>query len=95
MVYGLAFFQHTVLKQSTTIIQLISSAVDAGCCALNHTLGMYVNGLHITIHSGKSEVRVNNRNSFCGPLKPVILGDKMAMYAGHSEVLSFFNFFGF
>ena len=60
------------------------------CDALNRLLG----GVHnwcrnnkLAIHSGKSEVMVLNRNSFCGPLKPVILGDKILSYVNSSVCL--------
>ena len=41
----------------------------------------------LTIHGGKSEVMVLNRNSFCGPLKPVTLGDKILSYVNSSVCL--------
>ena len=40
------------------------------------------NGL--TIHSGKSEVMVINRNSTIGPLKPVSFGNKILSYVNTS-----------
>ena len=68
----------------------IGPSVDVVCDALNRVLG----GVHnwcrnnkLAIHSGKSEVMVLNRNSFCGPLKPVILGDKILSYVNSSVCL--------
>ena len=47
----------------------------------------HINENSPTIHSGKSEVMVLNRNSFCGPLKPVTLGDKILSYVNSSVCL--------
>ena len=68
----------------------IGPSVDVVCDALNRILG----GVHnwcrnnkLTIHRGKSEVMVLNRNSFCGPLKPVTLGDKILSCVNSSVCL--------
>ena len=55
-------------------------SVDVVCEALNRILGDVHNWCRnnkLTIHTGKSEVMVLNRNRFCGPLKPVTLRDKI------------------
>ena len=60
------------------------------CDALNRILGDVHNWCRnnkLNIHSGKSEVMVLNRNSFCGPLKPVTLGDKILSYVYSSVCL--------
>ena len=60
------------------------------CDALNRTLGDVHNWCRdnkLAIHSGKSGVMVLNRNSFCGSLKPVTLGDKIFSYVNSSVYL--------
>ena len=72
-----------------TTLVYIRSSVDVMCDALNRVLGDVHNWCRnmLTIHSGKSEVTVLNRNSFCGPLKPVILGDRFLSYVNSSVCL--------
>ena len=65
-------------------------SVDVVCDALNRILGDVHNWCRnnkLTIQSGKPEVMVLNRNSFCGPLKPVTLGDKILSYVNISVCL--------
>ena len=72
-----------------TTLFYIGPSVDVVCDALNRVLGDVHNWCRnkLTIHSGKSEVTVLNRNSFCGPLKPVILGDRILSYVNSSVCL--------
>ena len=73
-----------------TTLFYIGPSVDVVCDALNRILGDVHNWCRnnkLTIHSGKSEVMVLNRNSFCGPLKPVTLGDKILSYVYSSVCL--------
>ena len=73
-----------------TTLFYIGPSVDVVCDALNRILGDVHNWCRnnkLTIHSGKSEVMVLNRNSFCGPLKPVTLGDKILSYVNSSVCL--------
>ena len=73
-----------------TTLFYIGPSVDVVCDALNRILGDVHNWCRnnkLTIHSGKSEVMVLNRNSFCGPLKPVTLGDKFLSYVNSSFCL--------
>ena len=72
-----------------TTLVYIGPSVDVVCDALNRVLGDVHNWCRnmLTIHSGKSEVTVLNRNSFCGPLKPVILGDRFLSYVNSSVCL--------
>ena len=74
-----------------TTLFYIGPSVDVVCDALNRILGDVHNWCRnnkLTIHSGKSEVMVLNRNSFCGPLKPVTLGDKILSYVYSSVCLA-------
>ena len=62
-----------------TTLFYIGPSVDAVCDGLNRILGDVYNWCRnnkLTIHSGKSEVMVINRNSAIGPLKPVSFGNK-------------------
>ena len=55
-----------------TTLFYIGSSVDAVCDGLNPILGDVHNGCRnnkLTIHSGKPEVMVINRNNLIGPLK--------------------------
>ena len=73
-----------------TTLFYIGPSVDLVCDALNRILGdvhSWCRNNKLTIHSGKSEVMVINRNSFCDPLKPVILGDKILSYVNTSVYL--------
>ena len=73
-----------------TTLFYMGPSVDVVCDALNRLLGDVRNWCRnnkLTIHSGRSEVMVLNRNSFCGPLKPVILGDKILSYVNSSVYL--------
>ena len=73
-----------------TTLFYIGPSVDVVCDALNRILGDVNNWRRnnkLTIHSGKSEVMVINRNSFCGPLKPVTLEDKILSYVYSSVCL--------
>ena len=73
-----------------TTLFYIGPSVDVVCDALNRILGdvnTWRRNNKLTIHSGKSEVMVLNRNSFCGPLKPVTLGDKILSYVYSSVCL--------
>ena len=73
-----------------TTLFYIGPSVDVVRDALNRKLGDVNNWCRnnkLTIHSGKSEVMVINRNSFCGPLKPVTLGDKILSYVYSSVCL--------
>ena len=73
-----------------TTLFYIGPSVDVVCDALNRILGDVHNwcrNIKLTIHSGKSEVMVLNRNSFCGPLKPVTLGHKILSYVYSSVCL--------
>ena len=57
------------VSDDTTLFYIGPSA-DLVCDALNRVLGDVHNWCRnnkLTIHSGKSEVMVLNRNSFCGP----------------------------
>ena len=60
------------------------------CDGLNRILGDVHNWCRnnkLTIHSGKSEVMVINRNSPIGPLKPVVFGNKTLSYVNTSTCL--------
>ena len=73
-----------------TTLFYIGPSVDVVCDALNRILGDVHNWCRnnkLNIHSGKSEVMVLNRNSFCGPLKPVTLGNKFLSYVNSSFCL--------
>ena len=73
-----------------TTLFYIGPSVDVVCDALNRILGDVHNWCRnnkLTIHSGKSEVMVLNRNSFSGPLKTVTLGDKFLSYVNSSVCL--------
>lgn len=73
-----------------TTLFYIGSSVDAACDGLNRILGAVHNWCRnkkLTIHSGKSEVMVINRNSLIGPLKPVSLGNKTLSYVNTSICL--------
>ena len=80
----------TLMYADDTTLVYIGPSVDVVCDALNRVLGDVHNWCRnnkLTIHSGKSEVMVLNRNSFCGPLKPVTLGDKFLSYVNSSFCL--------
>ena len=73
-----------------TTLFYTGSSVNVVCNALNRTQGDAHNWCRnnkLTIHSGKSEVMVLNRNSFCGLLKAVTLGDKILSYVNSSVCL--------
>ena len=73
-----------------TTLFYTGSSVEVVCDALNRTLGDAHNWCRnnkLTIHNGKSEVMVLNRNSFCGLLKAVTLGDKILSYVNSSVCL--------
>ena len=73
-----------------TTLFYIGPSVDAVCDGLNRILGDVHNWCRnnkLTIHSGKSEVMVINRNSIIGPLKPVSFSNKILSYVNTSICL--------
>ena len=75
------------LYADDTTLFYIGPSVDTVCSALNRILvdiNNWCKNNKLTIHSGTSEVMLITNNSFCGPLKPKLLENKILDYVDHS-----------
>ena len=73
-----------------TTLFLIGTNVDEVVDGLNRALSdiyTWSRNNKLTIHSGKSEAMIISHRSFCGPLKPIKLGDKILNFVSEARCL--------
>lgn len=67
-----------------TTLFCIGQSFDSVTDTLNHTLtdvNSWCRNNKLTIHTGKSEAMMIANRPFCGPSKPIILGDRILRYS--------------
>ena len=73
-----------------TTLHFIGNNVDEVVHGLNQALSkilLWCRNNKLTIHAGKSEAMIISHRAFCGPLKPITLGDKILNIVSETRCL--------
>ena len=73
-----------------TTLHFIGNNVDEVVDGLNQALSkilLWCRNNKLTIHAGKSEAMIISHRAFCGPLKPITLGDKILNVVSEARCL--------
>ena len=76
-----------------TTLHIIGNNVDEVVNGLNRALSeisLWCRNNKLTIHAGKSEAMIISHRAFCGPLRPIKLGDKILNVVSETRCLGIF-----
>lgn len=78
------------LYADDTTLHIIANNVDEVVGGLNRALSeisLWCRNNKLTIHAGKSEAMIISHRAFCGPLRPIKLGDKILNVVSQTRCL--------